>query len=83
MMPGCRAFVREDSSRPFNQGVCVGVVRTVVSFSRDVCEPRDSTVGQAIRVVVQYIDSRPAQHHEDFADLAKQALKAAWPCRQN
>jgi hypothetical protein len=44
------------------------------------CRPREVTLGQIVRVVVQYIDSRPARMHEDFRVLAFEAMKAAWPC---
>ena len=36
---------------------------------------------QTVRVVVQYIDSRPERMHEDFKKLALEAMKAAWPCK--
>jgi hypothetical protein len=44
------------------------------------CPPKGSDRAQSIRVVVQYIDSRPARLHENFPDLAQEALRAAWPC---
>jgi hypothetical protein len=33
------------------------------------------------RVVVAYIEQRPARMHEKFGLLAVEALQKAWPCR--
>jgi hypothetical protein len=33
-----------------------------------------------VRVVVAYIEARPARVHEDFRNLALEALREAWPC---
>jgi hypothetical protein len=35
---------------------------------------------QQIRVVIAYIEARPARMHELFDILALEALRAAWPC---
>ena len=61
-------------------GVCAGAVIAVIRIDRNICGPRGSDVDQAVRVVVQYIDSRPTRLHEDFSDLAAEALRAAWSC---
>jgi hypothetical protein len=37
--------------------------------------------GQAVKVVVAYIDARPARMHERFDRLALEAFRAAWPCK--
>ncbi len=41
----------------------------------------NTTVGQEVRVVVAYIDARPARMHEPFIALALEALQKAWPCK--
>jgi hypothetical protein len=43
--------------------------------------PYKVTVAQAVRVVVSYIEARPARMHEPFNDLALEALREAWPCK--
>jgi hypothetical protein len=43
--------------------------------------PAGVTGGQRARVVVSYIDARPARMHEDFRSLALEALRYAWPCK--
>jgi hypothetical protein len=82
IMPGCRGLVADSSGNlgDFRQGICAGSINAIIRFDPDICLPKGSTVGQAVRVVVQYIDSQPARLHEDFIDLAAEALRAAWPC---
>jgi hypothetical protein len=43
-------------------------------------EPDRVTVGQEVRVVVAYIEARPARMHENFVGLAYEAVRPAWPC---
>jgi hypothetical protein len=95
MMPHCRNFLTiEHSSDPLVP-YCVGMVRGIVftgSILRDLVNAEDrrlpcidppsgSTYGQSVRVVVTYIDARPARMHEHFGVLALEALRAAWPCK--
>jgi hypothetical protein len=82
-MPGCRsAIAPNDNSNPYMQGVCTGTVDALQFASVDLCAPPESTIGQALRVVVKYIDDRPARMHEDFKILALEAMRAAWPCKR-
>jgi len=69
-------------------GECRGVVYAMMAFSKPVftddvrfCPPRGVTAKQLVRVVVAYIDSKPGRAHEDFLELALEALRKAWPCR--
>jgi Rap1a immunity proteins len=67
------------------QGYCTGVIASIYWLGRDhlgICAPRESNIGQAIRVVVTYIDARPARMHENFMALTHEALQKAWPCRR-
>ncbi len=80
-MPGCRAMVAESDREQFKQGICSGVVRGVAFMDLDMCAPGEVTQGQVLRVVVRYIDERPARQLENFVKLAAEALRAAWPCR--
>ena len=43
--------------------------------------PHEATLGQVVRVVVAYIDARPARMHAEFGALALEALRDAWPCK--
>ena len=82
VMPGCREFLTRTSQAAFAQGYCAGTVRALVYTAPGVCAPLTGTNEQAVRVVVQYIDSQPAKLHEGFMALAREALRAAWPCRK-
>src|SRR4051794_16854802 len=45
------------------------------------CPPKRVTSEQVVRVVVAYIERRPQRMHENFKELALEALRDAWPCR--
>ena len=46
------------------------------------CQPNGVTHGQAVAVVVKYIEARPERMHENFGLLAIEALTKAWPCKR-
>jgi hypothetical protein len=84
-MPGCRAFLKDSvaSGREgIEAGLCAGAVAGLVYAAPGVCVPKGADAAQAVRVVLQYIDSRPARMHENFMTLAAEALRAAWPCKK-
>ena len=89
MMARCRSFIagtqgsqHRTGDEAFYSGVCVGTVDTLVFAGNGVCRPAGATVGQAVRIVVKYIDDRPAMHNEtSFKLVARHALRAAWPCK--
>ena len=66
----------------FEEGRCTGIVKGLLFAAFDVCKPARTTQGQAVRVVVKYIDDRPERLHENFKTLAAEALQAAWPCKK-
>ena len=77
VMPGCRDFISSNSltpAYPFVQGFCAGVIQGLIYDSHDICLPSGVEKGQAVRIVVQYIDSQPARLHENFNALALEAL---------
>ncbi len=78
IIPGCRAFI----GPALRHGRCSGIVEGLVFAGKGVCAPRGSTIGQAVSIVVQYIDNRPGRQHEKFIALALEALKSAWPCKK-
>lgn len=81
VMQGCRSALTEKGGDIFQQGFCYGVVETLVITRPDICPPQGTTRNQAVRIVVHYIDNRPAQLTESFFGLAYQALRIAWPCQ--
>jgi Rap1a immunity proteins len=38
-------------------------------------------MGQRVAVVVKYIDEHPEDLHLEFWSLAREALRASWPCK--
>jgi hypothetical protein len=80
-MRGCREVIADSGKDYFLQGVCSGIVVGLPFASPDICAPSEGTPEQAIRVVVKYIDDRPARLNEKFLPLALEALRAAWPCK--
>jgi hypothetical protein len=82
VMPGCRNYISENprSGDIFKTGLCWGLISGLTYD--DACQPSAATQRQAVSVVVQYIDARPARMHEDFRKLALEALVAAWPCKR-
>jgi hypothetical protein len=81
IMEGCRNFVSGNRNEmPLRQGICLGSVNGIADAAPGMCMPTVS-VGQMVRVVAQYIDSRPARLNEHFNKLALEALRAAWPCQ--
>jgi Rap1a immunity proteins len=84
VMPGCQELANETSKNLVSQGYCRGVIQGLLSFGGlvGICRPNQVSNAQAARVIVLYIDQRPARMHEDFTDLALEALQQAWPCRR-
>jgi hypothetical protein len=81
MMRGCREALAAPNKDSSLSALCVGTIDGL-GFGSGTCFPTGVTVEQMTRVVVQYIDARPARMHEDFRKLALEALTAAWPCKR-
>jgi len=82
VMPGCRAFMKGATLNNFKQGWCGGLITGLAQMHRR-CMPLQLTQRQLARGIVQYIDARPARMHEDFRNLAVEAMQAAWPCKRH
>ena len=84
MLPHCkRVLLVERGKGTFTEGRCAGSIISLVTFERILgfCSPESVTNEQVMRVVVAYIEARPARMHEDYRNLALEALREAWPCR--
>jgi hypothetical protein len=79
MLPGCRAYVNGATDSQQTEP-CVGVVNGEI-YDPVACKPEGVTADQIIRVVVQYMDSRPARLNEDFYDFMLEAVRKTWPCK--
>jgi hypothetical protein len=62
-------------------GFCSGVIVTLEKFDQRICVPRNSNTGQYTKMLVQYLDSNPADLHKDGSTLAIAAFRKAFPCR--
>jgi hypothetical protein len=84
VVPGCRNYISDNprSGDIFKTGLCWGLISGLTYETENTCLPSAATQRQAVSVVVQYIDARPARMHEDFKKLALEALAAAWPCKR-
>jgi hypothetical protein len=86
MLPHCKHFIAAQGKETFGAGVCAGSIAAFNFVGRSLsdksrfCFPKGTTNGQTVRVVVAYIEARPARMHEDFRNLPLEALREAWPC---
>ena len=85
IISGCRSAINDGVDQaPYLAGLCSGKVQGLSYWGEfvNICPAGDVTNGQMIKVVVQYIDSRPDRLQESFFKLATEALRAAWPCKR-
>jgi len=71
-------------------GFCLGFTQAILSLGgggggglagpNRFCLPDEATMGQAIHVLLKYLNEHPQLTHEDAMTLALRAFKAAWPC---
>ncbi len=83
LMAGCRAYLVKNISIEdyFAAKYCAQIIDGIIGAERGICLPTSSTEEQAAGVVVKYIAARPARLHENFEKLAREALRAAFPCK--
>jgi hypothetical protein len=78
---------QSELSHLVDAGECLGAVYAMLAVSHTLaeplkfCPPVEFEAEQGVRVVVAYIDSRPARGREDSTMLALEALRSKWPCR--
>jgi hypothetical protein len=83
IMLGCEAFLLDPipTSRLLVAGVCAGIIDTLQAIKPNICLPAISTRRLLVRGVATYINNNPARLHENFIDLAGEALEQTWPCK--
>jgi len=97
ILPGCRAFLDRKSDKDTLQGFCVGTINGIAfvigalrefpplndELRQILCSngPATATNDQLVRIVVAYIEARPARRNEPFERLAAEAPTTTWPCR--
>lgn len=85
----CQLVVREPRTDQeiVTATYCVGAVSALIGAAPFLapqyrfCFPDDVTAGEAVQVVVAYLESSLSRLHEDFRKLALAAMRQAWPCR--
>ena len=87
MLPGCKGLLDDRMTSGvsvYQQGRCGGYVASLVYGvgEQEFCSPKGVSIGQAVAVVIKYIEARPERMHEQFGKLATEALTAAWPCKR-
>jgi hypothetical protein len=87
MVPGCKGLLDDRTTSGvsvYQQGRCGGYVASLVDGGgeQDFCSPKGVSIGEAVAVVIKYIEARPERMHEPFGNLALEALKEAWPCKR-
>lgn len=85
--PGCKAFTENSRDNAFGQGVCAGILMTLISDGPNrtirFCPPSSVTVGQAVRIMVKYFEDNPENLNMDFASMAVIRFRQLWPCTAN
>jgi hypothetical protein len=86
----CKAFIGEGTQAPnaIAASHCNGMMAMLAFTAPYLADhswscmqiPTAATLQQIARVAVRYIEARPQRMHEQFMDLAIEALHNAWPC---
>jgi hypothetical protein len=89
-LPACRVAARSEDPKAAEiakASYCLGMVSALVGVvpllepRYRFCFPKDGDTGQAVRVVVAFLEKNPSMLHEDFRMLALIAMREAWPCK--
>jgi hypothetical protein len=90
MVPACQQLLVQPKQNTlasaFDLGICTGLLEGLIYMSeylppdRRPCYAKNVTPVQIVRVILAYIEGRPQRMHEDFRELAIEALHDAWPC---
>ena len=92
MLPHCRNWVDRVPTKPADTslaGICAGTVVAALHYStlmqapNKSCPPKSVKNGQAIEVVVRYLDAHPEMWDQEFHVLILSALRTTWPCPQS
>src|SRR4051812_36615078 len=66
-----------------NQGRCIGIVEGLFAADSQTCAPDGVNLAKSIRLVISYIDSLPEPRQDNFKALVLEAMRKAWPCKNN
>jgi hypothetical protein len=90
LLSGCRDFsadkpnAKSNAQAVFKQGVCVGIISTVVDMGRmyeknKFCAPRDLDIKEVIGIVVNYLDTHREAMKDDVRLVSWGLFNSAWP----
>lgn len=86
MLQGCEDAISNRAT--FLAGVCAGIIEGLrfggptLDKGLAFCVPNNIARGQAIRVVLKFMNEHPQDLHEDFIVLASVSLLNIWPCKK-
>jgi hypothetical protein len=89
-LPGCKGLLGRDLTTTsknmltWKNTLCLAYIQGLLyaGGGNHFCQPNGVMHGQAVAVVVKYIEARPERMHENFGLLAIEALTKAWPCKR-
>jgi len=85
-LPGCKGTLGRgpENTPEWRRVLCRAYINGLVYGAQGMgfCPPEGVSRGQAVAVIVKYIEGRPERMHEDFGKLALEAVTAAWPCKR-
>ena len=65
-----------------DRGMCIGYSQATIEGLGGFCPPEGVTLGQAIKIVVKYLNANPEYLHLRGMQLAMDAVVEAWPCEK-
>ena len=86
MLAACRAFLegpklleRSTQELTLRAGFCAGYVSGIMAEETEACVP-PVTASEAVRKVVEYLETHSDELDKPFDDVVARALIATWPC---
>jgi hypothetical protein len=87
-IPLCRvATLSDESLQSWGSGMCLGVVRALLSVKNFLdskyayCPPPDANVVKAIQLIISSLEAKPKMLDGDFVLAAMVVLHGEWPCK--
>jgi hypothetical protein len=90
MITFCRGAIEpamvKAATTAYYEGICMGQIEGLAFVAHllpaqyNSCRPQGVVNAQVMRVVLRYIENKPARLHENFRQLALEAMHEAWPC---
>lgn len=91
----CKSLMGDKPTSSFDNGFCAGFITAAIAdetmwqaFDRDqgqihvlnFCFPDNGTNGQALQVLIKYLDEHPEELHKPAIFILHEAFNAAFPC---